>query len=346
MRARCSASRRDDVVFSAAKLFFAYGLGNALTFPLSVGATSVLMAERPTPAAVFSAWSSEQPTIFYGVPTLYAAMLASAEFPARDRLGLRLCVSAGEALPADIGKRWTRQYRRRHPRRHRLDRDAAHLPVQPARRRALRHDRQAGARLRAARRRRTGDPVATGEIGELQVSGPTSSPSRTGTIAPRAWRRFSGHGPAAATSTSSTPTATTSTAAAPTTCSRSAASTSRRSRSRRRWRRTRPCSKAAVVGCADAERAGQAEGLRRAQARTHAGARPRRGAAGRTSRRSSRPTSIRAGSSSSPTCRRPRPARSSASSCGHRRELKVRTDDAIDAMRLAANTVDGRQGRP
>jgi len=77
----------DDVVFSAAKLFFAYGLGNALTFPLSVGATSVLMAERPTPAAVFKRLVGERPTIFYGVPTLYAAMLASTEFPARDRLG-------------------------------------------------------------------------------------------------------------------------------------------------------------------------------------------------------------------------------------------------------------------
>ena len=96
----------DDVVFSAAKLFFAYGLGNALTFPLAVGATSVLMAERPTPAAVFKRLVAERPTIFYGVPTLYAAMLASAEFPAREQLGLRRCVSAGEALPADLGKRW------------------------------------------------------------------------------------------------------------------------------------------------------------------------------------------------------------------------------------------------
>src|SRR5262249_3970098 len=65
----------DDVVFSAAKLFFAYGLGNALSFPLSVGATTILMAERPTPAAVFKRWVEHRPTIFYGVPTLYAAML-------------------------------------------------------------------------------------------------------------------------------------------------------------------------------------------------------------------------------------------------------------------------------
>src|SRR5437868_6861299 len=96
----------DDVVFSAAKLFFAYGLGNALTFPLAVGATAILMAERPTPAAVSRVLREARPTIFYGVPTLYGALLASAELPARDELSLRRCVSAGEALPEDIGKRW------------------------------------------------------------------------------------------------------------------------------------------------------------------------------------------------------------------------------------------------
>ena len=77
--------REDDVVFSAAKLFFAYGLGNALTFPLAVGATTVLMAERPTPAAVFARLRKHRPTIFYGVPTLFAALLASPELPQRGR---------------------------------------------------------------------------------------------------------------------------------------------------------------------------------------------------------------------------------------------------------------------
>jgi len=98
--------REDDIVFSAAKLFFAYGLGNALSFPLSVGATTVLMAERPTPAAVFKRLTEHRPTIFYGVPTLYAAMLASPEFPSRESLNLRRCVSAGEPLPAEIGRRF------------------------------------------------------------------------------------------------------------------------------------------------------------------------------------------------------------------------------------------------
>ena len=99
--------RESDVVFSAAKLFFAYGLGNAMTFPMSVGATTVLMAERPTPEAVFKRLVEKQPTIFYGVPTLYAALLASPRFPDKSRLKLRVCTSAGEALPEQLGKRWT-----------------------------------------------------------------------------------------------------------------------------------------------------------------------------------------------------------------------------------------------
>jgi benzoate-CoA ligase len=98
--------RESDVVFSAAKLFFAYGLGNSLTFPLAVGATTVLMAERPTPDAVFKRLVEKKPTLFYGVPTLYAAMLASAAFPDKSRLNLRVCTSAGEALPPDILKRF------------------------------------------------------------------------------------------------------------------------------------------------------------------------------------------------------------------------------------------------
>ncbi len=99
-----------DVVFSAAKLFFAYGLGNGLSFPMAVGATAVLMAERPTPAAVFARLRTHQPTIFYGVPTLYAAMLAHPELPPRDVLALRRCTSAGEALPEEIGKRWSKHF--------------------------------------------------------------------------------------------------------------------------------------------------------------------------------------------------------------------------------------------
>ena len=98
-----------DVIFSAAKLFFAYGLGNALTFPLSVGATAVLMRERPTPEAVFARLRQYQPTLFCGVPTLYASMLA-AELPPAAQLRLRGCISAGEALPKEIGERWKQHF--------------------------------------------------------------------------------------------------------------------------------------------------------------------------------------------------------------------------------------------
>lgn len=126
--------REDDVCFSAAKLFFAYGLGNALTFPMAAGATTLLMAERPTPEAVFKRWlgagwgshgaaslppdgaltspgntsslSPLKPTVFYGAPTGFAGMLAHPALPARDAVALRLVSSAGEALPAELGERF------------------------------------------------------------------------------------------------------------------------------------------------------------------------------------------------------------------------------------------------
>jgi benzoate-CoA ligase len=102
--------RESDVCFSAAKLFFAYGLGNALSFPLSVGATVLLMAERPTPEAVFKSLTGGvggvKPTVFYGAPTGFAGMLASPALPPRGAVALRLVSSAGEALPAEIGERF------------------------------------------------------------------------------------------------------------------------------------------------------------------------------------------------------------------------------------------------
>jgi benzoate-CoA ligase len=102
--------REGDLCYSAAKLFFAYGLGNALTFPLSVGASVLLMAERPTPDAIFKRWTEKKPTIFFGAPTGYAGMLASPRLPKREEIALRLCSSAGEALPKDIGERFTKHY--------------------------------------------------------------------------------------------------------------------------------------------------------------------------------------------------------------------------------------------
>jgi 4-hydroxybenzoate-CoA ligase len=103
--------REDDVIFSAAKLFFAYGLGNGMSFPLSVGATTVLMAERPTPASVMRVMKQHQPTLFCGVPTLFAALLADPNAtPANGSARLRRCISAGEALPEDIGNRFEERF--------------------------------------------------------------------------------------------------------------------------------------------------------------------------------------------------------------------------------------------
>ncbi|GLQ36954.1 acetyl-CoA synthetase [Rhizobium albus] len=99
--------RPDDVVFSAAKLFFAYGLGNGMTFPMGAGATAVLYPGRPVPADLFAVTERVQPTIFYGVPTLYASMVqAMRDGPPAGLQRLRQCVSAGEALPQEVGKRW------------------------------------------------------------------------------------------------------------------------------------------------------------------------------------------------------------------------------------------------
>jgi 4-hydroxybenzoate-CoA ligase len=97
----------NDVVHSAAKLFFAYGMGNSMTFPLSVGATAALWSYRPSPESVFEMMRKHRPTIFFAVPSLYTALLAHADIDkgaGSDRL--RLCVSAGEALPAHIGEHW------------------------------------------------------------------------------------------------------------------------------------------------------------------------------------------------------------------------------------------------
>ncbi|HEY5740586.1 MAG TPA: benzoate-CoA ligase family protein [Gammaproteobacteria bacterium] len=99
-----------DVCFSAAKLFFAYGLGNALTFPLSVGASSVLLAGRPTPDVIYRRMVEYQPTLFFGAPTGYVAMLAAADKPNPEELSLRLAVSAGEALPADLARRFSEYF--------------------------------------------------------------------------------------------------------------------------------------------------------------------------------------------------------------------------------------------
>ncbi len=167
--------KESDVVFSAAKLFFAYGLGNAMTSTLACGATAVLMAERPTPASVFKRMTGHRPTVFYGVPTLYAGLLASPDFPTRDALALRLCVSAGEALPPEISKRWKE--------RTGVDildgigsTEMLHIFItnRPG---DVRYGTTgkplAGYQVRLVDEH--GNPVKRGELGELQISGLTSA---------------------------------------------------------------------------------------------------------------------------------------------------------------------------
>jgi 4-hydroxybenzoate-CoA ligase len=107
MGRRVIGMRKDDVVFSAAKLFFSYGLGNAMAFPMAVGATAVLLPQRPTPEAVFAVMRRHQPSVFFGVPTLYASLLAHPDMSrGAGSARLRLAVSAGETLPAHLGERW------------------------------------------------------------------------------------------------------------------------------------------------------------------------------------------------------------------------------------------------
>jgi len=95
-----------DIVYSAAKLFFAYGLGNSLSFPMSVGGASILHSGRPTPAVVNAILREKRPTIFCGVPTLFSSLLASGNLPRSGEHALRFCTSAGEALPEEVGRAW------------------------------------------------------------------------------------------------------------------------------------------------------------------------------------------------------------------------------------------------
>ncbi|MFM9943118.1 MAG: benzoate-CoA ligase family protein [Hyphomicrobiaceae bacterium] len=166
----------DDVVFSAAKLFFAYGLGNGMSFPMAVGATAVLLPDRPTPDSVLATMRAHRPTIFCGVPTLFAAMLASPGLAkGAGSEALRLCVSAGEALPEDIGNRWQQVvgceiidgigstemlhiFVSNRPGNVRYGSSGTPVPGYEAR--LLDDD---------------GTPVAVGEIGELVIKGPSAA---------------------------------------------------------------------------------------------------------------------------------------------------------------------------
>lgn len=164
-----------DVCYSVAKLFFAYGLGNSLNFPLSAGACTVLSPDRPTPDGVAALLRKHPVTVFYSVPTFYAAFLASTAAPQRNELKLRCCISAGEALPADVGKRWLDRYG--------VDildglgsTEMTHIFMS---------NRQGEVRYGTSGKRLPGydiklvdddgNPVKQGELGELLIRGPTAA---------------------------------------------------------------------------------------------------------------------------------------------------------------------------
>ncbi len=102
--------QKEDVTFSVSKLFFAYGLGNGMYFPLSVGARTVLNPERTKVDRVIEMVTRYRPTVFFAVPTFYAAVLRAAEQDHVDFSSVRQCVSAGEALPAEIFERWKKGF--------------------------------------------------------------------------------------------------------------------------------------------------------------------------------------------------------------------------------------------
>lgn len=101
---------QDDILFSASKFFFAYGLGNSFFYPLALGASVVLLPDRPRPETIYSTITRYQPTVFFGVPTLYASMLEVKDTKKYDLSSLRLCTSAGEALPKEIFHEWKERF--------------------------------------------------------------------------------------------------------------------------------------------------------------------------------------------------------------------------------------------
>ena len=162
-----------DIVYSAAKLFFAYGLGNSLSFPMSIGATSILHAGRPTPDVVCKILREKRSTIFCGVPTLFSSLLASKDLPRLGEHSLRFCTSAGEALPEEIARAW-----KKHTGVEIIDgigsTEMLHIFIsnRPG---AVRYGTTGfpvpGYDVRIVGD--SGDEIPRGEIGELQVKGPT-----------------------------------------------------------------------------------------------------------------------------------------------------------------------------
>ena len=240
----------DDITFSVAKMFFAYGIGNTVFFPFSVGATTVLEPRRPTPDVVRERLEADRPTLFFGVPTFYAALTAS-DVPGEAFASVRLCASAGEPLPAPLQRRFTDRFG--------VDildgigsTEALHIflsnrpdDIRPGTTGVA----VPGYDLRAARhRRQASSPTASRGRCTCAAS---RSRSATGTApTPRARSsRASGWSPA--TPTSATTRATTPAWAATATCSRPAASGSRPAEVESRLLEHDAVREAAVVGIAD-----------------------------------------------------------------------------------------------
>ncbi len=167
--------KENDLCYSVAKLFFAYGLGNAMTFPMSVGAATVLLPDRPTPDGVAALLRQHPVTVFFAVPTFYGAFLASPAAPQGSEVKLRCCISAGEALPADIGARWKQRYG--------LDiydslGTTEMLHVYIANRAGAMRPGTTGKAVPGYELKlldEAGNPVKKGEMGELYVRGPSAA---------------------------------------------------------------------------------------------------------------------------------------------------------------------------
>ena len=211
---RCSGIRESDRVVSAAKLFFAYGLGNAGYFPMGVGRPErALSAPADARGACSRLITRHRPTLFFGVPTLYAAMLRVKDAEKRyDLSSLRLCVSAGEALPEELYKRWRERFGVEILDGIGTTEILPHLPLEPpGRARAPARPAWPVPGYEAIVVDDDGRPVPPGEIGNLRVKGDSTWPT-TGTSTRRRRRRSSATGSRPATSTTRTPTATSGTA--------------------------------------------------------------------------------------------------------------------------------------
>ena len=166
----------DDICFSVPKIFFAYGIGNSLTFPFSVGASSVLMPGKPDPSTIFATIAEFRPTVFFGLPTLYTALATSPAAAKADLSSLRLCISAAEVLSQEVAGSWKSLTG--------LDiveglGSTEMLHIYLSNTQEMQRSGSAGLRVPGYEIRildTEGNPVADGEEGVLQVRGHSSAP--------------------------------------------------------------------------------------------------------------------------------------------------------------------------